>query len=168
MMFGSGGSFPALILAPAGRGSWPAFSRSSKYRNTPNIRNTEAMVTRIRAMATLPMAQTLTSACSYRISGMLRSGSGCRVILFSAMFERLRQLHIVERHQRPLLQLHEKGSQPDPGQPEGRRQVQPAHRQPALGGVRHYLPVHIHQPHRQNEQGDSGEQLEIALQVARQ
>ena len=47
-------------------------------------------------------------------------------------------------------------------------EIHPTGAKRSLGEIRGHQPVQVHQPHEQNKDGDDGEQLEIALQIARE
>src|SRR5882724_9729769 len=77
-------------------------SIDSRNLKTPTSRSMARTVSSTRPMPSLLIANALMSACSWRLSGCDKSG---RRWLFSAMFEDLLQLRIVDGHQGTLLQL---------------------------------------------------------------
>src|ERR1035441_3830913 len=86
-----------------------------KYLKAPTSSNIASTVIMTSAAANLPTAMTLTSVSS-KPAGRF---------LFSSMFEDLLQVRVIERQQRPLLQLVKEVSQPDADQAHGRGEIHP-------------------------------------------
>src|ERR1035441_6195223 len=133
-------------------------SRDWKNFNNPNSSPMETTHTMTRPMANLPTAQTLTSVVSCPIWGCL----------FSSMLQSLLQVRRVWRHQRALLQLREEVCQPEAHQADRNGEIQGAEAEALPAEARHDQPVEIDETHQQNENGDRGQQFEIAFQIARE
>src|SRR5579872_5284889 len=84
------------------------------------------------------------------------------------MLQSLLQIGIANREQRTLVQLACEVPQPDAAQSDGRGQVHPAYAECALAEVGHDKPVEIDETHDENQNGDAGEQLRAALDLARE
>src|SRR3954453_23851767 len=78
--------------------------------------------------------------------------------LFSAMFQRLFQLRIVERQQRPLFQLPEKRREPDSTQSHRRGHVEPVQ-------LKAGQPEQVHDPHTNQPYGYGRHPFPVALEL---
>src|SRR5712691_12157143 len=107
---GSGGSFCGLLAIIRSGCGLRLVSLAANRSNNSHISNAAAITP-----APMPTP-------NFETALTLRSRSSC---LFAAMFQSPFQFRIVQRQQRPLLQLSEERRQPDSADANGRRHIEP-------------------------------------------
>src|SRR5881296_1157662 len=141
---GSGG--PSGRAAASGGGG--GLSRARAPRSAANCTPTTSWTT-IPAAASSAAARrtprTLTSVRSWRSDSVV-------------MRERLLDVGIVLRHERPAAELEQEGPEPDAAEADRRHQVEPAEREARSVEPGHEQPEEVYQPHEEDRDRDRADE----------
>src|SRR5438093_7987284 len=150
---GSGGP-PGRATATGAGG----FSRARAPRSAANCTPTTSW-TAIPAAASDKAARrtprTLTSVRSWRSDSV-------------GMRERLLDVGIVLRHERPAAELEQEGPEPDAAEADRRHQVEPAEREARSVEPGHEQPEEVYQPHEEDRDRDRADEPRVALHAPRE